>query len=78
VDHFHSRLLRTPTEVANAIRYVHGNAEHHYGERGVDPFSSRHAEARGVVAEAVGWLLKVGWRCRARGKLVTSNASPPG
>jgi putative transposase len=67
-DHYHSRLLRTPAEVANAIGYVRGNAEHHYGERGADPFSSAHADARPLVAEAAGWLLRVGWRS-ARGKL---------
>ena len=31
-DHFHSRLLPTPTELTRAIRYVLDNALHHYGE----------------------------------------------
>jgi REP element-mobilizing transposase RayT len=61
-DHHHSRLLKTPTEVANAIGYVRNNANHHYGERGADPFSSAHGDARAVLAEAVGWLLRTGWR----------------
>ena len=61
-DHYHSRLLRSPTEVANAIRYVDGNAERHYGERGIDPFSSRASDAAGVVAAPRGWLLAVGWK----------------
>src|SRR3954470_19896024 len=34
-DHYHSRLLRSPTEVCTAIRYVLANAEHHFGECGV-------------------------------------------
>src|SRR4051812_27802366 len=38
-DHFHSRLLRTPTELVRAIAYVRGNHEHHFGEPGADPFS---------------------------------------
>jgi hypothetical protein len=41
-DRYHVRVLRTPTEVRNALRYVLGNAEHH-GVRfpdGVDPCSS--------------------------------------
>jgi len=41
-DHYHSRLLRSPTELVNAIAYVLGNHEHHYGpSRGVDPASER-------------------------------------
>jgi REP element-mobilizing transposase RayT len=61
-DHYHSRLLRTPAEVASAIHYVRTNAQHHYGERGLDPFSSAHPDARGVLADALGWLLRRGWR----------------
>jgi putative transposase len=58
-DHFHSRLLRSPTTLVNAIRYVLNNAEHHYREPGVDFFSS---EASGApIAEPHGWLLQSGW-----------------
>ena len=32
-DHYHSRLLKTPTEVVRAIAYVLGNAAHHFGAR---------------------------------------------
>ncbi|HEY5675995.1 MAG TPA: transposase [Myxococcales bacterium] len=67
-DHFFSRMLKTPTEVANAIRYVLGNHAHHFGASGIDPFSSAGlpaAERGSVLAPAVGWLLRVGWR-RAR------------
>jgi putative transposase len=31
-DHFHSRLLRSPTALVHAIRYVLENAERHYGD----------------------------------------------
>jgi REP element-mobilizing transposase RayT len=61
-DHFHSRLLPTPTEVARAINYVRNNARHHYGEGGVDPFSSAARGATDVLAEPFGWLLRIGWR----------------
>src|SRR5207247_3135204 len=30
-DHFHSRILKTPTELVNAIAYVLGNHAHHFG-----------------------------------------------
>jgi len=60
-DHFHSRLLRSPTALVNAIRYVLGNAQRHYGETGVDHFSSENEENAGVLAEPSGWLLRRGW-----------------
>lgn len=43
-DHYHSRLLRSPTELVRAIRYVLGNALRHYGEEG-EAYSSRGAGA---------------------------------
>jgi hypothetical protein len=62
-DHYHSRLLRSPTELVRAIRYVLGNHEHHFSEKGVDPYSSAAPEEREVVvSEPRGWLLRVGWR----------------
>jgi hypothetical protein len=46
-DRYHSRVLRTPREVRNALRYVLNNYRHHALERGdsvpanwFDPFSS--------------------------------------
>ena len=67
-DHFHSRILRTPTELVNAIAYVLSNHAHHYGRVGVDPFSSAAlagARRERVLAHPRTWLLKTGWR-RAR------------
>jgi putative transposase len=67
-DHFFSRILETPTEVVNAIRYVLGNHAHHFGAAGIDPFSSAGLSATdrdAVLAPPVGWLLRDGWR-RAR------------
>lgn len=46
-ERYHARVLRTPLEVRNALRYVLLNARHHAAERGeklsrywVDPYSS--------------------------------------
>jgi putative transposase len=61
-DHYHSRVLKTPTELTRAIRYVVENAKHHYGEIGADFFSSRGRDALVALVRPVGWLLRVGWR----------------
>jgi putative transposase len=60
-DHFHSRLLRSPTALVSAIRYVLGNAQRHYGEAGADLFSSEEASAARIISEPRGWLLRKGW-----------------
>jgi REP element-mobilizing transposase RayT len=58
VDHFHSRLLRSPTEVLNAIRYVLGNAARHYAETRPDVFSSSVTAARAMLAAPTTWLVR--------------------
>ncbi|HEY6824372.1 MAG TPA: transposase [Steroidobacteraceae bacterium] len=64
-DQYHPRLLRTPTELVNAIAYVLGNAEHHYGSRGPDRYSSTACNRRRLLSHPRTWLLRMGWR-RAR------------
>jgi len=68
-DHYHGRLLASPTELVNAIAYVLGNHRHHYGQAGdVDAFSSAALTGdrrERVLAHPRTWLLKTGWR-RAR------------
>ena len=65
-DHYHSRVLRTPTQLVNAIAYVVGNHEHHYGpSRGVDPYSSLSCDRARLLTRPTTWLIRVGWR-RAR------------
>jgi putative transposase len=67
-DRYHARVLRTPTEVRHAIRYVLENARKHAAQRGetyspgyVDPYSS--AGARDLaLPPAQTWLLREGWR----------------
>ena len=50
-DRYHAHILRTPTEVLNALRYVRGNFALHALDRGevmsdfIDPYSSAPAAA---------------------------------
>jgi putative transposase len=70
-DHYHARILRSPTQVANALAYVLMNFLHHFpGEAARyvrDPFSSAWREhgTDPPVVPARTWLLSVGWRIRA-------------
>jgi putative transposase len=61
-DHYHSHLLRSPTETRNALEYVGGNAQHHYGDEGPDWFSSQNPELRELLASPETWLLSDGWK----------------
>jgi REP element-mobilizing transposase RayT len=70
-DRYHAHVLRTPTEVARAVRYVRDNARQHAAQRGetyspgyVDPYSSAGDPTCARKAET--WLLCEGWK-RARG-----------
>jgi putative transposase len=66
-DHYHSHLLKTPTEVSRALSYVRTNAERHYGRPGPDYFSSDRTEWLELLAVPVTWLLNGGWKlARAR------------
>jgi hypothetical protein len=62
-DHYHARLLRSPTELVRAIAYVLGNAAHHFGAQGTDRFSSAAlvpAERFTLLAAPLSWLLREG------------------
>jgi REP element-mobilizing transposase RayT len=64
-DHYHSRLLRSPSELVRAIAYVLDNHRHHHGEGGIDLFCSAaldEAERAKLLSLPVGWLLRAGWR----------------
>lgn len=65
-DHYHSRLLRTPTELVNALAYVLGNHAHHFGGReGRDTFSSAAYTPQRrdlVLSHPRAWLFRTGWR----------------
>jgi putative transposase len=67
-DHYHASLLATPTKLVNAIAYVLGNHERHYGRsHGVDPYSSLASDSARVLCAATTWLVRTGWR-RSRAK----------
>ena len=62
-DHYHARLLRSPTELVRAIQYVLGNAAHHFGAAGADPHCSAAlvpAERLVLLAPGRSWLLREG------------------
>jgi len=70
-DHYHSRVVRTPTEAARAVAYVLRNFAHHAKARGeevpddeADPFSSAAGSCADPppVCEPRTWLLSAGWR----------------
>ena len=71
-DRYHSHVLKTRREAANALRYVLGNFARHarqWGERATqyaDPCSSVRflgdAPEDAPVAPPRTWLLRVGWR----------------
>ena len=48
-ERYHARILRTPTEVVHARKYLLDNAHNHYGYRFVDPFASRAPVAAPVT-----------------------------
>ena len=64
-DRYHSHVLRSGREVANALRYVLGNFARHTGGAFIDGFSS--VRFLGLVADEAPvatprtWLLRVGW-----------------
>ena len=79
-DRFHDHILRTPTEVRNALGYVLRNARKH-GLRIaalLDPYSSSHwfdgwsdrhtgnqpLDSNAPICPAHTWLIRVGWRRR--------------
>jgi putative transposase len=75
-DRYHAHILRTPTEVANALRYVRGNFAVHAARRGetapgaADEYSSAALVDGRIPNEQDGplvtppktWLLGTGWR----------------
>ena len=71
-DRYHSHLMKSRREVANALRYVFGNFAKHaaqWGE-GVRPYADTFTSIRFLglatvddpVAQPTTWLLRIGWR----------------
>ena len=71
-DRFHSRVLRSPSEVARARRYVLENFAIHQRRLGLaceagDPLTSERMPS--CAAAPLTWLLRIGWkRGRPRGR----------
>jgi putative transposase len=67
-DRYHSHVLVTRREVANAIRYVTGNYRHHAREhlapRFRDPLATQPMEP---LAKPKLWLLGIGWQSEPPG-----------
>ena len=72
-DRYHDRILKTPSEVRNALTYVLNNTRRHAAQFGrklgrlwVDPCSSARVffglDKRGTLPEAKTWLLSAGWK----------------
>ncbi|HEX4383601.1 MAG TPA: transposase [Myxococcales bacterium] len=62
-DRYHSHVLGTRREVANAIRYVTGNYRHHAREHLPARFSDPLATSpERPLSEPKLWLLRVGWQ----------------
>ena len=69
-DHYHSRLLPTPTELVNAMMYVLQNFAHHFGDGAADdPYSSTECDRAALLAAPVCWLLRVGWKRAKRRRI---------
>lgn len=78
-DRFHERVLRTPTETRNVLRYVLGNHARHMAQVGkigfaCDPFSS--ALVKDAVCAATSWLLTHGWSRARDAPIATLTAGP--
>ena len=65
-DRFHSHILRSPTEVARARRYVLENLAIHLARAGENAAGVRDRltsnELVSCAAPATTWLLRIGWR----------------
>ncbi len=68
-DRYHSRVLRTPRETRNAIRYIRDNHRRHMAQVGkdlpsgwIDPYSSCCPDLAGLLPSPRSWLLRVGWQ----------------
>jgi hypothetical protein len=51
-DHYHARILRSPSEVRRVRAYLASNAQRHFGLTGTDPFS-------GSICEPTTFLLRL-------------------
>ena len=87
-DRYHAHVLKSPTEVLRAMRYVLHNAEHHGAASGQrfapgyrDPFSTAPVFEK-WQRRATTWLLREGWKRAGppapSGTMPSSHAASPG
>lgn len=88
-DRYHAHILRTPTEVRNAIRYVKENSRIHAQRRGeiwrqaIDRFAGGPCKksflpaCRSLVAEPRSFLLRVAWNLPYLRRSSPPPAPPP-
>jgi REP element-mobilizing transposase RayT len=90
-DRYHAHILRTPTEVANAVAYVRGNFAVHAARQGAQPIEAidRCSSAALIdgrlpddqvpplVRPAKTWLLSIGWRRARRFAAQPRGSRPP-
>jgi putative transposase len=63
VDRYHSHVLRTPREVANALKYLQHNFRHHTHEWLPEDWRDRLSTSSDApFFEPRVWLLRVGWQ----------------
>jgi putative transposase len=63
VDRYHSHVLATPREVANALKYLQNNFRHHSHEELPGGWLDRFATSPNTpFFEPRVWLLRVGWQ----------------
>lgn len=65
-DRYHEHVLRTPSEVRNALRYVLRNREHHLAQWGKmnerhDEYASDQPALEPLIRPPRSWLLREGW-----------------
>src|SRR5262249_20323714 len=68
-DRYHSRALRTPTEVRRVMHYIRDNHRQHMADVGerlpkgwVDPYCSDAPELAATLRKPTTWLVQEGWR----------------
>jgi putative transposase len=78
-DRFWSRVLGSPREVRNAIKYVLGNTRVHAERMGIwitppprDPFAAGPGSDRPGIYEPRCWLLRAGWTTARPPRALTS------
>ena len=74
-DRYHTRRLRSPTEVRSVMHYIRYNHQHHGLSRAVVDAYSSDGLLSGLLPSATLWMLTVGWK-RGRVAKVPEESAP--